>query len=171
MLEQRVAGEVKRVLTNYYSMHSYFPWADVITSAASYSANQGTNRGWLPDDPYTYDSPYYWPTGSSGFAPWFFANQWNTLIYYSVGKYSNANAADCTSCGSSNSLNVDGALGTKALFFMPGTYSGTRAIDNLSEYLEDAQNNDNSNDYYVTPASQDIDRDRLYRYSSSNWIP
>jgi hypothetical protein len=69
---------------------------------------------------------------------------------------------------------VNGVNGVRILFIMPGTPIGTltRAIDNLSQYLEDAQNKDNTNDIYVTPASQDRDRDRLYWLSFlSGWKP
>jgi len=69
---------------------------------------------------------------------------------------------------------VDGSAGKRVLFFMPGTPIGTitRAINQLSDYLETqpgpTQNNDNADDNYVTPTSQDRDRDRLYWLSSTS---
>ena len=166
LLEKRVAGVVKKALEDYYlasdsfPSNRYYPWADVITSAASYSANAGTNRGWLPDDASTCCSPstINWVAGSP--PQWFFDNQWYTLIYYSA-------APSLTRSHSGLMLNVSGKSG-RALFFMPGTYSGTRAIDILSEYLEDSQNNDNGNDTYITPTSNAPDRDRLYWLSSAS---
>jgi hypothetical protein len=86
------------------------------------------------------------------------------LIYYAV-------APSFAQSHNSGTLNVDGVWGTKVLFFMPGTYSGTRAINNLTEYLEDAENNDDTNNTFITPNSQKMDRDRLYYYSSSTWKP
>jgi len=166
LLEKRVAAVVKKALKDYYlasdafPANRYYPWADVITSVASYSANAGTNRGWLPDVASTCCSPSTidWVAGSP--PQWFFDNQWYTLIYYSV-------APSLTIYHSGLMLNVNGLAG-RALFFMPGTYSGTRAIDILSEYLEDSQNNDNSNDTYITPTSKALDRDRIYWLSSSS---
>lgn len=162
LVEQRVAGEVKKALTDYYVANGYYPWADVIGSTGNYESDTGVNRGWLPDSATTgggYPTPN-WAAGSP--SPWFLDNQWFTLIHYSVAKDRTVNSSICSSC-IDNTLSVDGANGVRALFFMPGTYSGTRAIDNLSHYLEDSQNNDNANDLYVTPALQAKDRDRLYR--------
>lgn len=162
LVEQRVAGEVKKALTDYYVANGYYPWADVIGSTGNYESDTGVNRGWLPDSATTgggYPTPN-WAAGSP--SQWFLDNQWFTLIHYSVAKDRTVNSSICSSC-IDNTLSVDGANGVRALFFMPGTYSGTRAIDNLSHYLEDSQNNDNANDLYVTPALQAKDRDRLYR--------
>jgi len=165
LVEQRVAGEVKTALTNYYNLHHYYPWPDDMTLAADYDSNEGLNRGWLP---------YHSLTGSSAewccsaFPAWFYNNQWYTLIYYSVAEYYTADRNDlwCSYC----TLTVDSTGGVRALFFMPGTPIGTltRSLTSLPDYLEDAQNNDNSNDLYVTPTSQAFDRDRLYWLSSSS---
>jgi hypothetical protein len=87
-----------------------------------------------------------------------------------VAKDRTVNSSICSSC-INNTLSVDGTNGVRALFLMPGTYSGTRAIDNLPQYLEDSQNNDYANDLYVAPASQAKDRDRLYRFSGTIWTP
>jgi hypothetical protein len=174
LVELRVAGVVKGALTNYYNINNYYPWADNITSAASYTANYGLNRGWLPNDASTNPgwpdpSSPNWPAGNP--PQWFFDNQWYTLIYYSVAENYTAKPNDCTSCIDST-LSVDGVNGVRVLFFMPGTPIGTltRAIDNLPDYLEDAQNNDNANDLYGTPTSMAFDRDRLYRFTSI-WKP
>lgn len=162
-VEQRVASEVKRVLTNYYNTNGYYPWADSISGTANYNADYGLNRGWLPDVATasgSYSTPN-WPVGNP--APWFLANQWYTLIYYSVARNYTVHGSDCTSC-IDNTLSVDGVNGIRALFFMPGTPIGTlvRSATTLSDYLEDSENNDDANDLYVTPTSKALDRDRLY---------
>ena len=169
LVEQRVAGVVKKALEDYYiasdavvPSNRYYPWANTIASAVDYDANAGVNRGWLPfhsSDSGTYE---WYLTGSPPL--WFFDNQWYTLIYYAV-------APSFTQSHSAGTLTVNSVTGTKVLFFMPGTYSGTRTIDNLTHYLEDAQNNDHADDTFETPASTSQDRDRLYYFSGTTWKP
>jgi len=81
-----------------------------------------------------------------------------------VAKNYTDNPSDCYSCISST-LRVNGVSGVRALFFMPGTPLGTmiRNPTNLSDYLEDSENNDDANDRYVIPPSQPGDHDRLYQ--------
>lgn len=159
LIEQRVASEVKRTLAGYYAEHGYYPWADTVAQASDYDSNDGLNRGWLPE----HALPVDW---AGAFRPpdWFFENEWYKLIYYSVAKNDTQDPGDCYSCVD-NTLRVDGVSGVHALFIMPGTPIGTlvRTVTNLPHYLEDAENNDDANDHYVTPASKDGDRDRLYR--------
>jgi len=168
LLEKRVAGEVKKALTAYFTLYGYYPWADDMTATADYHANDGLNRGWLPDDAYTSSTPHDWLAGSP--PQWFFDNKWYTLIYYSVA--GSLQPAPCYSCTSSM-LAVNAQLG-RTLFFMPGTPIGTlvRSASTLSDYLEDSPNNDNADDSYITPTSKAKDRDRLYWLSSgagSKW--
>lgn len=165
LVEQRVAGEVKRALTNYYTVNGYYPWADSVPASSDYDSNEGLNRGWLPYLSSTPSSPAEWCCTS--FPAWFYNNEWYKLIYYSVAKNYTANPSYCYyygSCSSSSTLSVDGVSGVRALFFMPGTPIGTlvRTVTTLSHYLEDSQNNDDNDDSYVTPTSQAQDRDRLY---------
>lgn len=161
LIEQRVAGEVRRALAGYHANSgcNCYPWADSVAQYTDYHSNTGLNRGWLPD----IAEPVDW---SGSFRPpqWFFDNEWYKLVYYSVAKNYTDDPGDCTSC-IDDTLNVDGTAGTPALFFMPGTPAGTlvRTPNMLSHYLEDAENYDDANDRYVTPASTDRDRDRLYR--------
>jgi len=160
LIEQRVAGEVKRALANYYTVNGYYPWADTVLAASDYDSNVGYNRGWLPNNAL----PVNW-AGTYRPPQWFFDNQWYTLIYYSVARdYTQNPPFNCLTCIDST-LRVDGVSGVRALFFMPGTPIGTlvRTVTNLSHYLEDSENNDDDDDRYVTPASQAADRDRLYR--------
>lgn len=184
LVELRVAGVVKGALTNYYNINNYYPWADNIASATDYNANAGLNRGWLPNDASTnpgwpYPSTPNWPAGNP--PQWFFDNQWYTLIYYSVAHDYTAYPSGCTSCINStlsvtnNNITPSVTDSTvRVLFFMPGTPIGTlvRSVTTLSDYLEDAGNNDNADDLYGTPTSQAFDRDRLYRCTSTSlWKP
>lgn len=162
LVEKRVAGELKQALANYKTSNGYYPWADLLPNGAdNYAANEFINRGWLPRDATTPGTPN-WAAGS--LPQWFFDNQWYSLIYYSVAKDYTEDPGDCTSCSASTTLSVDGVSGIQALFFMPGTPIGTltRVVDNLSHYLEDAENKDDANDLYITPTSQESDRDRIY---------
>lgn len=162
LLEKRVAGAVKKALTDYFTAYGYYPWADDMLATTDYHANDGLNRGWLPDYAYTSSTPHDWLAGSP--PQWFFDNQWYTLIYYSVA--GNLQPAACYSC-TSFALAVNAQSG-RTLFFMPGTPIGTlvRSATTLSDYLEDSPNNDNANDSYITPTSKAKDRDRLYWLSS-----
>jgi len=160
LVEQRVAGEVKRALANYRTTNGYYPWADTVTASSDYDSNDGYNRGWLPNNAL----PVNW-AGTFRPPQWFFDNQWYTLIYYSVARdYTQNPPFNCLTCIDST-LRVDGVSGVRALFIMPGTPIGTlvRTVTNLSHYLEDSENYDDDDDRYVTPASQAADRDRLYR--------
>jgi len=166
LVEQRVAGEVKQALSNYYTANGYYPWADSVPASSDYNSNEGLNRGWLPYLSSTPSSPAEWCCTS--FPAWFYNNEWYKLIYYSVAEYYTPDRFDfgCSTC----KLTVDSTNGVRVLFFMPGTPIGT-LIRNpiiLSDYLEDPKNNDDSNDLYVTPASHAEDRDRLYWLSSTS---
>jgi len=169
LVEQRVAGEVRRTLDKYFTDNGYYPWADTIGPSPNYNSDNGQNRGFLPDVTSTAGTAN-WAAGYP--AQWFIDNQWYTLVYYAVGRNYTPNPIGCSSCQAGvTTLSVNGVGGVQVLFFMPGTYNGTRAIDILNQYLEDAQNNDNANDTYVTPTSQAFDRDRLYMFSGTKWKP
>lgn len=171
LVEQRVAGEVKQALTNYYTVNGYYPWADSVAAAVDYNANDGYNRGWLPNSAAA-GSAAEW-SGIARPPQWFFDNEWYTLIYYSVAKNFTRSPVSCNSpfC-TENTLSVDYPTntGVRVLFFMPGTFNSTlqRSATTLSDYLEDPENKDEANDRYATPTSQAGDRDRLYWLSSSS---
>jgi len=191
LVEQRVAGVVKKALDDYYldsditPANRYYPWADTIGVNPTYAADDGVTRGWLPDNAVAGPLPTInWRADSPPL--WFFDNQWNRLIYYSV-------ANSYSASHSLGTLTVDGNTGVRVLFFMPGTPIGTltRWFNKLDDYLEDPENNEHDavpnavppppavtasatppDDYYITPTSQANDRDRLYWLSSSStWNP
>lgn len=162
LVEQRVAAEVKRALANYRTNSGCwcYPWADSVSAPSDYDSNYGLNRGWLPN----HALPVDW-AGTFRPPSWFFDNEWYKLIYYSVAKNYTDDPWNCYSCSFNSTLSVDGVSGVRALFFMPGTPIGTltRSPTTLTHYLQDSGNYDDANDFYVTPTSQDGDRDRLYR--------
>ena len=169
LIEKRVAGMVKRALTDYYTTNNYYPWA-VQIGGGDYDADDGENRGWLPNDAADGGTAAW---GADSPPLWYFTNQWYSLIYYSVAKDFTDDPGDCTSC-IDDKLTVDGSNDVRALFFMPGTPVGTmiRVTTDLGDYLEDAVNNDDANDLYITPALQAADRDRLHWLSSALiWTP
>lgn len=176
LLEKRVAGVVKQALTDYFTTNGYYPWADQM-GGGDYDADAGENRGWLPKDAADGGAANWDDFGNTPPPPWYFANEWYKLIYYSVAKdYARPSCSSCVD----NTLSVGSNNGVRALFFMPGTAilanisPAVLRVSNsdLSHYLEDAENKDNANDLYVTPASQATDRDRLYWLSSALiWTP
>lgn len=175
LVEQRVAGAVKKALTDYYTANGYYPWADNLAwGSDNYRANDKENRGWLPNDASAGGAPDW---GVAKPPQWFFDNEWYALIYYSVAKDHTEDPGDCDTCVDST-LRVDGVSGVRVLFFMPGTpvnpqsRISTSDLGNPGNYLEDAEgyydpneNYENNDDRYVTPTSQAGDRDRLY------WLP
>lgn len=175
LIEQRVAGEVKGALTNYYAANGYYPWADNIAwGSDNYRANDKENRGWLPNNASAGDAPDW---GAARPPQWFFDNQWYAVIYYSVAEDYTEDPGNCDTCDD-NTLTVDGTNGVRTLFLMTGTpinpqqRISTSELGTLSNYMEDPENKDHNDDHYVTPASQAADRDRLYRLpSSSTWKP
>ncbi|MEO7725700.1 MAG: hypothetical protein ABIS45_00420, partial [Burkholderiales bacterium] len=126
----------------------------------------GTNRGRLP----AIALPEAWGANASVALPgWFIPNNWHNVIYYSVARQNTAGGgAACTTCSASATLSLDGAAGVSALFFTPGTPPAgiNRPSTNVADYLLDAQNNDNSDDVYVTPAPTPTDRNRITTVTS-----
>lgn len=173
-IEKRVATEVSRVLRAYYSTKGYYPYPAAPYDANCLDASLSTNcmsdaslrRGRIPQ----IALPDDW-SGTFDFEDWFLVNQWNRVIYYSVGgkflkNASGACPADC--------LTVDVDSDVAALFFMPGSpvggvtrpYLPSSVLATLSDYLGDAENQDgwdiSANDLYATPVTTFPDRDRLF---------
>jgi len=169
-LEMRVAQEIKTRLNGYRanSVCRCYPWADTYAGSGPSSTGDGTsdtgaNRGRLP----LTALPENWGQGSIPALPsWFGNNNWHKAIYYSAAKLATADGGNSCSTCVDYSLSVDGTPGVAALIFTPGTPLGAivRPSNVVSNYLEDAANNDNANDLYVTPALASgavLDRDRL----------
>lgn len=161
-IEKRVAKELKTILENYRAANGVYPYPAPFSSCfSSSSCDSSTSicRGRLPynAEPVDWGGSYALPTTAGG-SPWFIANRWYRVIYYSAGTSRLATAP----FGCSATLSVSGNS-TAALFFMPGTPLGsvtrTYTNNNLSWYLEDTANQ-NMNDSYVTPTSNS--NDQLY---------
>ena len=155
-IEKRVSKEVKAMLANYFADNGFYPYPakfDGSCTGASCNTFSDINvcRGRLPKTALPFDWQYNY-----SFPAWFFTNRWYHDIYYSAG--ANRLATAPPGCGAT--LNVSGNS-TAALFFMPGTPLGsmvrTYPSNNLSLYLEDAENR-NMDDSYSTPAPNSNDR-------------
>lgn len=162
IIEKRVAKELKTILENYRAANGVYPYpAPFSTCKDSSTCDSNTNicRGRLPytAQPVDWGGSYALPI-TPGASPWFIANRWFRVIYYSAGTNRLATAPP----GCSAALNVSGNS-TAALFFMPGTPLGsvtrTYTNNNLSWYFEDAENQ-TMDDNYVTPTSNS--NDQLY---------
>lgn len=162
LVERRVAKALQDLLANYRSANGIYPYPAPFSSCYS-SASCGSDtaicRGRLPytAEPVDWGGSYALPTTAGG-SPWFIANRWYRVIYYSAGTNRLATAPP----GCSATLNVSGNS-TAAVLFMPGTPLGsvTRTYPNNSPswYLEDAENQNTDNNY-VTPTSNS--NDHLY---------
>ena len=177
-VEKRVANEVKAWLDGYRanSTCQCYPWAANFTINTGNAANPDyatpsnsprINRGRFP----TSDAdPEDWGQNAlPQLSSWFKYNNWSTVIYYALAKQNADNqGSSCTTC-TGVTLSVDGKAVISAIFFTPGTplVGITRPSNTLADYLEDAANNDNANDTYVTPTATAPDRDRLYTSISS----
>ncbi len=181
-VEMRVGIELKNAL----SSSQRYPWAanfSINTATTPCSKGDGTNvscpsyinlsmdrfkRGRFPSN-----------AALTGLPSWFTYNNWHNVIYYGVAELAantdTASVPNCTSLATCT-LSVDGTPGVAALFFTPGTplnvnwrLSGV-PDNNLGHYLEDASNNDNADDLYVTPArttATPLDRDRITVFRGS----
>jgi hypothetical protein len=159
-IEKRVARELKVILENYRAANGVYPYpAPFGTCSGTTNCNSSAAicRGRLPYIalPADWGGNYALPI-TAGASPWFIANRWYRVIYYSAG----ANRLATAPPGCSATLNVSGSTAA-ALFFMPGTplASVTRTYPNnsLSWYLEDTENQNLDNNY-VTPAPNSNDQ-------------
>jgi type II secretory pathway pseudopilin PulG len=170
-VEQRVARELRAILMSYKAAVGAYPWADCTDG----ESDAGANRGRIP-----WQKAYPEDWGSSG-APnlpsWFNNNNWSWVIYYTVGKnYLEGGGSSCSTDPNwgcepgQTSLSVNGVWGKEVVFIMTGPAGASRPLGTIGDcnptywqaYLEDPENNDVSNDRYVTPASTAYARDRLY---------
>jgi hypothetical protein len=162
IIEKRIASELKTILENYRAENGVYPYPAPFNTCKSLSTcNSNTNlcRGRFPFTalPVDWGGNYSLPSAAGG-SSWFSTNLWYRVIYYSAGTGRLASSPP----GCNAMLNASGNS-TPALFFMPGTPTGsvvrTYANNNLSWYLDDAENQ-NMDDNYVTPTS--IANDQLY---------
>jgi hypothetical protein len=183
-VEQRVARELRQILMDYKSRTACactnlggtsgcYPWADLsngYSDSDPYNAGEGRNRGRIP----AYGAgPYDWGSNPCGTAlpampSWFVNNDWRLVVYYAAGR-NYLGPDSCTTCVSST-LTVDGSSGKQVVILMSGPNLGasprspvpTDDLTYWSYYFEDAENEDNGNDVFVTPTSTAYARDRIY---------
>lgn len=163
LVEQRVASELRTALIEYRleSSCKCYPWAATVLGTSTL----GQHRGHVPS---ALALPENWGSGSiPPLQPWFDANRWGEVIYYSVGKTSlQGSGALCTLC-TDPSLSVDKIPGYSSVIFTPGAapMGTSRTPSNWAQYLEDPENVVtliSGNDLYVTPTSTAMARDRLF---------
>ena len=187
LLELRVARELRTILqsykantaccTNLGGTAGCYPWADLsngYSDADPYNAGEGRNRGRIPSFG---ASPYDWGTNPCGTAvptlpTWFVNNDWRLVVFYTAGQNFLAPTGTTTYCTTcvDTTLTVDGVAGKEVVFLMPGPNLGasprapvpTNDLTYWQYYFEDAENQDNGNDWYVTPTSTAYTRDRIY---------
>jgi len=122
VVESRVARDIRRTLRNYFTTYGYYPYANDYGSGGIACTN-GQMRGRVPNP----DSPNIsatcatnndWGGGlSTPPPPWFFANSWHLITYYSL-------APACTpatpACGGAGFLTVNG-MGTQHAIVIVGS--------------------------------------------------
>jgi len=159
IIEKRVAKELQTLLNNYYTDNGVYPYPVTFSSCKdnlTCTSNTNLCRGRFPYTalPVDWGGSYSLPSTADG-SPWFAANRWYLVVYYSAGTARLATAPP----GCSATLNISGNS-TPALFFMPGTPTGgvtrTYPNNNLSWYLEDIENQ-NMDDNYAAPTANSND--------------
>ena len=184
VVEQRVARELLKVLQLYKANSgcNCYPWPDLSTGISDFGLNRGRIPGYdalNPSGPYAL--PVNWGVGGAPTLPqWFTDNGWRRIIYYAVGKnFLENGGVGCTSCEPSRtylsvSVSVDplctlSVWDKEVVILTPGPAGAGRPVTpypwtDWTPYLDDAGNNDNSNDCYVTPSSTAYARDRIYTF-------
>ena len=183
IVEQRVARELRAILISYKAAVGEYPWADCSDGISDLAPNR-SNRGRIPS--LTAETVQWGVSGAPALPNWFF-NQgattinWGHVIYYSAGKnFLQGGGASCSTCEvpgtgsppSDGTLAVNGVFGKEVVIITTGPAGATRPQGGIgsglcsqahwSAYLEDSQNNKQTNDRYVTPSSTAYARDRLY---------
>lgn len=160
----RVAREARSFLNAYYAdpSNGYFPNANAFTDG-TYRCNPSVFQGRIPKDINAgglgCSAQHDWGTVVP---PWFFANNWQEVIFYAVSPLctDTANAAQCISVGG---LNVSGSSSNvRALVIASGRglAGQVRPCVAAADCLEDAENT-NGDDNFVTPVLSATDNDRL----------
>lgn len=151
VVEKRVAREMLNLLAQYRANSGCgcYPWA---ANNFDDDSVDGRRRGGVPIENAL---PENWGSGSIPSVPaWIIgSNEWGKRFYYAV-------ARDKTATPSAGSLTVDGAS-KDVVLVTPGPAGATRPSTNLTDYLDDTENNDND-DVFQTPSSSAYARDRIY---------
>lgn len=196
LVERRVAGELRRALVLYHEASrdaltgtgcNCYPWADQDFDGDS---DVGVNKGrvplialphnWSPQPPAPPNvltdglgNPYPLPA----LPAYFVANNWHTVIHYTVGRQSLQNfgvaPTACTTCTADpllppplllrGSLSLDKSIGHAVMIITPGSAGPNRPAGwtgNWGDYIDDGSNRD-GDDRFLTPKARLFDRDRL----------
>jgi hypothetical protein len=159
-VEQRVATELRNALIAYKTGTTCrcYPWA---ANAISGASDAGQNRGRIPVRDML---PEPWPAGA--LPPYVAANNWDRVIYYAVARTGLENAGNgCVTCVEQN-LTIDGSAGHDVVLITPGPSVTGKARATWADYLDDPENR-NEDDRYVTPASRDSTRNRMYAITTA----
>jgi hypothetical protein len=148
--EQRVAREMLTLLQSYRDLSACacYPWA-----ANNFNDDSITDRtrGGVPIDNAL---PEVWGAGTIPSVPsWFEKNKWGKVFYYAV-------APSQTATPTPGTLTVDG-VSKNVVLITTGPASASRPSSTLSDYVDDAENN-NNDDIFQSPSSSAYARDRVY---------
>jgi hypothetical protein len=175
-VEIRVARALQTILQNYKTAVGVYPWADCSDGVSDVTPSpsavvDGGNRGRIP---WQTALPVNWGSGvpvAPTLPTWFVNNNWSWVIYYSAGKnFLEGGGARCSTCVDTT-LTVDGVAGKEVVLLTTGPAGASRPMGTPGDcqptvywpyYLEDPQNNDASNDIYVTPSATAYARDRIF---------
>jgi hypothetical protein len=94
------------------------------------------------------------------------ANNWDRVIYYAVARTGLENSGNgCVTCVEQN-LTIDGSAGHDVVLITPGPSGTGKARATWADYRDDPENR-NDDDRYVTPASRDSTRNRMYSITTA----
>jgi hypothetical protein len=131
VVEWRVARAIRSALRSYYAAFQYFPFANSYADA-THACTDGNTRGRLPNPDLVstisascgFNTDWFAPSGAAP-PPWFFANGWHQLTYYTL-------APACGYAGNPATLNCNGAGGFLTVNGVGGVHAvvivGGRAI-------------------------------------------
>lgn len=187
--EKRVAGEAIKLLKNYKTANSAYPYPApyntsgcVDTGSIAYmtdcSSDANTCRGRFPDNAteVTTGLPNW---GGNNLMPgWFSYNLWGQTLYYAVGSSSLKTPSPTLLSKCSPNLIINATTDTKGILITAGTPKGAivrskhttplkSQSTSLADYLEDPANQDGwtdippSADTYSNPGASS--NDRIYR--------
>jgi hypothetical protein len=157
-VERRVAGQIGRLLANYYKSNGYYPFASTFSDPTNCTSN---NRGGLvPRFPASCGGAD-WPS-TDPIPAWFTSDKWNLLTYYAVATPCTV-PVDATNCNGGAGLltlsNGKPPIGKKqALVIEAGQMLGTqtRPASSVADLLDAPQNTDNNDTYITLPRSSTI---------------
>jgi hypothetical protein len=178
VVEQRVAREMRSLLQGYRAatatsllfLGGIYPWADVWNG----DSNDGENRHRFPCGTAT---PVNWnslvalsipPTNTPALPNWLTngcgsdAVGWSHVTYFSSGRnFLDILNLACSTCTAA-SLSVNGSPGFQLVLLTPGGASTSPRGVWPDAYFLDAENYDDNDDNYVTPAATAYNRARIY---------